>query len=226
MKNTLTFIVTCPHCGNTKRVAFSPVPWNNKKAPLWSDGHVEFVEWCEPSWTQQCPSCKHFFILPAKSTLKVEEVQCEDTGVLSYTTLKQAIKELSGDKQSELRARMDAWWAYNELYMDIAEGEIPSEERAFNRENMKWLLEFLLRQEPCLYSLIFELYRLLCYNKEYNELLNSFTFEKYVAWHQERYKQRGAEYIADEELDKCLYENFIKDKREALDKPLKPYIKL
>lgn len=222
MKNTSTYIVVCPHCGTTKRVAFSPLPWSNEKAPLWSDGHVEFIEWCEPAWTQQCPSCKHFFILPAKSTLKVEEVQCDDTGVLSYQTLKQAIKELSGDKQSELRARMDAWRAYNELYRDVAECEIPSEERIFNRENMQWLLNCLLIQEPCLYSLIFELYRLLGHVEEYKQLLLGFTFEKYKEWRKARFQQ---DYIDDERSKQSIYERFIKDKRDALNKPLRPYRK-
>lgn len=222
MKNTSTYIVTCPHCGEIKRLAFSPSPWSNEKAPLWSDGHVEFIEWCEPSWTQQCPSCKHFFILPAKSTLKVEDVQCEDTGVLSYQTLKQAVKELSGYIKSELRARMDTWWAYNELYKNISDNEIPIVERTFNRENMQWILNYLLKQEPLQYTLIFELHRLLDYVEEYKRLLDSFTFQKYAEWRKTRFQQ---DYIDDERSEQRIYERFIKEKRDALNKPLRPYRK-
>lgn len=226
MKNTLSYIVACPHCGATKRVAFSPTPWSNKKAPLWSDGHVEYVEWCEPSWTQQCPLCNHFFILPAKSSLKVENVPYDDTGTLSYQTLKQAVIELSEDEKSESRARLDTWWAYNNLYKDSADDAIPIKEIEFNRHNMKWLLEYLLKQKIQYYSLVFELYRLLGNKKEYNALLDSFTFEKYQLWRQARYKQRGVEYVMNDEMDKCSYDNFIQDKHDALDKPLRPYKKL
>ena len=117
---------------------------------------------------------------------------------------------------------MDAWWAYNELYMDVAESEIPSEERAFNRENMQWLLNCLLIQEPCLYSLIFELYRLLGHVEEYKQLLVGFTFEKYKEWQKVRFQQ---DYIDDERSEQSIYERFIKDKRDALNKPLRPYRK-
>ena len=228
MKNTLTYIVACPHCGATKRVAFSPTPWSSEQAPLWSDGRVEFIGWCEPAWTQQCPSCKQFFILPAKSSLQVEDEHCEDTGALSYQSLKQAVFELSGEEKFESRARLDAWWAYNNLHKDSADDAIPALEKEFNQNNMRWLLDYFLKQEIPPYSLVFELFRLLGDNKEYNALLNSFTIERYQAWQQARNtrnKQREAEFIMDEELKKRLFESFIKDKREAIDKPMRPYRK-
>ena len=128
MKITSTYLVACPHCVTAKRVAFSTIPWSKTESIMWSDGRIESTEWCEPARTQQCPSCKHFFALPPKQSLKVEDVPCEDSGSLPYQTLKQAIAELSGDDVAESNARLEAWWAYNELYQDVTDDDIPVEE--------------------------------------------------------------------------------------------------
>lgn len=109
---------------------------------MWSDGRIESTEWCEPARTQQCSSCKHFFALPPKSSLKIEDVLCEETGSLPYQTLKQAIMKLSGDDVAESNARLETWWAFNKLYQDVVDDDIPVEEKNFNRSNMQWLLDY------------------------------------------------------------------------------------
>ena len=224
MKITSTYLVACPHCGTAKRVAFSTIPWSKSESIMWSDGRIESTEWCEPDRTQQCPACKHFFALPPKHSLIIENVPCEDTGSLPYQTLKQAIIEFSGDEIAESNARLDAWWAYNELYQDVLDDNIPAEEKDFNRSNMQWLLDYYSKEPFSPYSLIFELHRLLGNIEEYKKLLDEMTYERFVEWRTERNKKKGFESSMDEHQLKRLYTKFIEDKKNALDKPLKPYI--
>ena len=176
----MTYIVTCPHCGAPKRIAFCPIPWCKAETIMWSDGRIESTEWCEPARTLQCPSCKHFFALPPKLSLKVEDVSCDDTGSLPYQALKQAIAELSGDNIAELNARLEAWWAFNKLYQDVVDDEIPVEEREFNQFNMQWLLEYYSKKPLSPYSLVFELHRLLGNIDEYKKLLSEMTYKRFV----------------------------------------------
>lgn len=221
---TLTYLLLCPHCGAVKRVAFSKVSLSKAETIIWSDGRVESPDWCEPARTQQCPSCKHFFALPPKHSLKVEDVPCEDTGFLPYQTLKEAITELSCDDIAESNARMEAWWAYNELYKDVVDDYIPVEEKDFNRSNMQWLLDYYSKRPLSPYSLVFELYRLLGNIEEYNKLLGEMTYEKFVDWRTKRNQERGIESSLDEQQLKCMYSKFIEEKKDALSKPLWPYV--
>lgn len=101
MKNTSTYLVVCPHCGEVKRVAFSTVRWNDVTYVFWSDGRIESEEWCEPAYIQQCPVCKYFFPLPPRNSLPVEKAPCDDTGFLPYQTLKQAVEELAGNEKQK-----------------------------------------------------------------------------------------------------------------------------
>lgn len=225
MEAKSTYLVTCPHCGAVKRIAFSKIPWSKVDSILWSDGRIESPEWCEPARTQQCPSCNHFFVLPRKSSLQVEEVPCEDTGALSYMALKQAIAELAGSEAAEAGARLEAWQAYNALYKDVPEDKIPIDERTYNHVNMQWLLDYSIKQAPSPYSVVFELLRLLGNTKEYKSLLDALTFERYVEWRSARNRKEGIASSLDEDLLKRLYESFITEKKDALKKPQKPYKK-
>ena len=220
----MTYIVTCPHCGAPKRIAFCPIPWCKAETIMWSDGRIESTEWCEPARTQQCPSCKHFFALPSKHSMKVEDVHCEDTGSLSYQTLKQTITELAGDDIAESNARLEAWWAHNKLYQDVADDDIPVEEKDFNRSNMLWILGYYSKKPLSPYSLVFELHRLLGNIEEYNKLLSEMTYEKFVDWRTKRNQERGIESSLDEQQLKRMYSRFIVDKNSALAKTLKPYV--
>lgn len=224
MDTSSTYLVTCPHCGALKRVAFSTIPWSKAEAVMWSDGRIESTEWCEPAWTQQCPSCKHFFALPPKHSLKVENVPCKDTGFLPYQTLKQAITELAGDDIAESNARLEAWWAFNKLYQNVVDDDIPVEEKEFNRSNMQCLLSYYSKKPIAPYSLVFELHRLLGNIDEYKKLLSDMTYERFVDWRTKRNQERRIESSMDEQQLKRLYSKFIEDKKNALDKPLKPYI--
>ena len=219
-----TYLVTCPYCGVTKRIAFSTIPWSKTESIMWSDGRIESTEWCEPARTQQCPSCKHFFALPPKSSRKVEAVPSEDTCSLPYQTLKQAIIELSGNEIAESNARLEAWWAYNELYQDVLDGNIPAEEKDFNRSNMQWLLDYYSKEPFSPYSLIFELHRLLGNIEEYKKLLGEMTYERFIEWRTERNQKKGIESSLDEQQLRRMYSKLIEEKKDALDKPLKPYI--
>ena len=224
MKIISSYLVTCPHCGAFKRIAFSTIPWSKTESIMWSDGRIESTEWCEAAWTQQCPSCKHFFALPPKHSLKVEDLPCEDTESLSYQTLKQAITELAGDDITESNARLEAWWAFNKLYQDVVDDEIPVEEKDFNRSNMQWLLSYYSKKPIAPYSLVFELHRLLGNIDKYKRLLGEMTYERFIEWRTERNQKKGIESSLDEQQLKRMYERLIEDKENALDKPLKPYI--
>lgn len=224
MENTSTYLVVCPHCGSTKRIAFSNIRWNKVNYTFWSDSRIESTEWCEPAWTQICPSCNHFFTLPPKSSLKVENVPCEDTGSLPYQTLKQAITELSDDDIAESNVRLEAWWAYNELYQDVVDDDIPAEDKDFNRSNMQWLLDCYSKKPLSPYSLVFELHRLLGNIEEYKKLLGEMIYERFVEWRVERNHEKGIESSLDEQQLRQMYSRLVEDKNKALEKPLKPFI--
>ena len=224
MEITSTYLVTCPHCGVIKTVAFSKIPLSKANSILWSDGRIESSEWCEPARTQQCPSCKHFFALPPKSSRKVEAVPSEDTGSLPYQTLKLAITELSGDDIAESNARLEAWWAFNNLYQDIVDEDIPVEEKDFNRTNMQWLLDYYSKRPQSPYSMVFELHRLLGNIEEYKNLLGEMTYERFVEWRTERNQKKGIDSSLDEQQLRRMYSRFVDEKKNALSKPLKPYV--
>lgn len=147
-----------------------------------------------------------------------------DTGKLPLSILKQAVVELSGDEAAEMRARLDAWWAYNELYNDMSDGDIPAEEKEYNRANMQQLLNYYLKQEPSPYTLIFELMRLLGQIEEYQELLDSITYEVFAAWRHERHQENLVNTIDVELVERQLYRRFVEEKRRAIERPRKVYL--
>lgn len=224
MKDTTTYQITCPFCGATKLVVESNTPWYKTDAVLWSDGRVEYSDWCEPAKTQQCPSCKHFFVLPCMNERKKVLVHCDDTGNLPLESLKKAIVELSGNDDEAMCSRAETWQTYNAMYRDVPEEDIPAEDREFNRSNMQCLLDYYRKETPNYSFITFELLRLLGYEDEYRKLLADMTFENYHQWRCERYKKRGVDYVPDEEISRLQYSRCVKDYSDALLLPLKPYI--
>jgi hypothetical protein len=225
MKGTSTYLLTCPHCGATKLVASSDNPWyKDDNAILWSDGRIDSAIWLDPARVQQCPSCNHFYIRPSTSSLRKVAEPCEDTGHLPFHTLKQAITELRSNKKEEKDAREETWWAYNILYKDVEENDIPDDDIEFNRTNMQWLLDYYVEEEPGFFCLKFELLRLLGYKKEYRELLSDMTYERFAQWRRERYEKKGLQYILEDEILKKRYLHRVQEYTAALDLPLKPYI--
>lgn len=224
MKDLATHILTCPHCGATKLIAYSKASWTIDNSVLWSDGRIESEEWCEPGRTQQCHVCNKFFTLP-QTERHDSQASCEDTGQLSYLELKQAIVELHGDDKLEEAPRLEAWWAYNRIYKDVDESDIPVEDREFNRSNMQWLLNYYNRTDPGFQYVTFELLRLLGYEKEYRQKLADMTYEKFAEWYCERFKKRGIDYASNVELLKIRYNSRVEEFTAALNKPLKPYAK-
>lgn len=224
MKDLATHILTCPHCGATKMIAYSRNSWTIDNSVLWSDGRIESDEWCEAGRTQQCPPCKRFFTLSQTERQDSQEL-CEDTGQLSYSELKQAIVELHGDDKGEEAPRLEAWWAYNRMYKDVDEVDIPTEELNFNRSNMQWLLDYYNRTNSGFQYLTFELLRLLGYEKEYRQKLAEMTYERFSEWYCERFKKRGIDHTSDVELLKRKYNSRVEEFTEARNKPLRPYAK-
>jgi len=225
MKDLATHILTCPHCGATKMIAYSRNSWTIDNYVLWSDGHIESDEWFEPARTLQCPSCNRFFLKPKGDDMHKTKAPCEDTGHLPLQILKQAIAELSGNDEDVVSTRMEAWWAYNIMYRNVADEDIPSTDREFNRSNMQWLLDYYNRTEPGFQYLTFELLRLLGYEKEYGQKLADMTYEKFAEWYCERLKKRGIDHTSDGELLKRRYNSRVEEFTEALNKPLRPYAK-
>ena len=226
MNNTETYLLTCPPCGATKLIAYSKAPWYDTEGyVLWSDGRVESNEWLEPAKTQQCQTCKHFFLLPKKDNLQDVQTPCRDTGRLPLQTLKQAIAELSGEGENVEWPRLEAWWAYNEMYKDVAEEDIPVGEREFNRANMQWLLDYYNKTEYGFQQLRFELLRLLGLENEYRQKLANMTYEKFAEWYCDRNKKRGIYISSDDERVRRRYADRVKELTAVLDKPLRPYPK-
>lgn len=224
MKDLATHIIKCPHCGATKMIAYSTNSWTKTNSILWSDGRIESDEWCEPGRTQLCPACKKHFTL-SQTEIQDSMAPCEDTGQLSYMELKQAIVELHGDDTVEEMPRLEAWWAYNAMYKDTAEDEIPEEEKEFNRSNMQWLLDYYNRKDLDFNFLLFELLRLLGYEMEYRQKLAEMTYERFVESRCEKFKRHGVDYTPNEEFLKELYTRRVEEYTSALNKPLRPYTK-
>lgn len=225
MKNTATYILTCPHCGASKQVSYCKTSWTTANSVLWSDGHIESDEWFEPARTLQCPSCKRFFLKPKMDDMLEVKTPCDDTGHLPLQILKQAITELSGNDEDVVSTRMEAWWAYNIMYRNVADEDIPSTDREFIRSNMQWLLDYYNRTEPGFQYLTFELLRLLGYEEEYRQKLADMTYERFAEWYCERFKKRGIDHTSDVELLKRKYNSRVEEFTEALNKPLRPYAK-
>lgn len=224
MDNLITKQITCPHCGATKLIAYSKSSWTIDNSVLWSDGRIESDEWCEAGRTQQCLVCKKFFTL-SQTESQDSPIPCEDTGQLSYSELKQAIVELHGDDKLEKTPRLEAWWAYNRMYKNVDEADIPVGDREFNHSNMQRLLDYYNRTDPGFQSLTFELLRLLGYEEEYRQKLADMTYEKFAEWYCRRFKKRGIDYTSDVELLKRRYNSRVEEFTEVLDKPLRPYAK-
>lgn len=223
MKDTATYRVTCPHCGASKLIVRSKESWPKCKYVFWSDGRIESDEWIEPARVLQCSSCGQLFLTPKKEELEEVQTPCENTGKLPLQALKQAVTELSHSEKESECVRMEAWWAYNTMYKDVNEDEIPTEDKEFNRSNMQWLLNYYNQTEPDFQYITFELLRLLGYEKEYRQRLSDMTYEKFAEWYCERRRKRGLDISKDDDMVRRRYNGRVKELTEALGKPLKPY---
>ena len=157
--------------------------------------------------------------------MQESQTPCEDTGRLPLQILKQAIAELSGNDEDVVSTRMEAWWAYNIMYRNVSDEDIPSTDRELNRSNMQWLLDYYNRTEPGFQYLTFELLRLLGYEKEYRQKLADMTYEKFAEWYCERRKKRGMDTSPNEVWVRKRYADRVSELTEALGKPLRPYPK-
>lgn len=219
-----TYIVECPHCGANKKVAFFPTPWyRTDDYSFWSDSRIESDKWCEPAYTQQCPTCGKFFTLPPKGTLQQQDQPCDDTGLLPYQTLKIAIEELTGDEHGEPLARLEAWWAFNTLYDDATIA--PEKEQAYNRANMEWLAAYYTSRVNRFSHLLFELNRLLGNNDVCQKMIDTLTYEEYLRQREEKNKEKGIVSKLDDQTVREMYDSLIKELKSAMDQPLKIYKK-
>ena len=193
---------------------------------IWSDCRIEGDGWIEPADTQLCPECGKYFILPRRDTLKVNKEECTETGHLSYQSLKKAITQLSGNEEAESRARFEVWCAFNAQYK--IDSEVPTDEQAYNRANMQWLIDYYTTHSTWFSHILFELNRLMENREVCEQMIEALTFEEYVkqtkAYHKDN---KLKDYItSDRELMEHRYINEIKELRFAMEQPLKPYIKI
>lgn len=223
MKNKVTHLLICPHCGASRLIAFSKDVWPKVDHVFWSDGRIDSAEWFEPARILQCPSCKRFFRFTKDVDNQEVQTPCDYTLRLPYQTLKQAIVELSGNDKDESVARMEAWWAYNKLSMNTADEVIPAAEREFNQSNMQWLLNYYEKTEWEFYILRFELLRLLGRDDEYRQLLAGMTYERYAEWYLARHEKMGLTNHTEEKDLREKYTRRVEGLTAALDKPRRPY---
>ena len=220
---TNTFVLICPHCGTKKEVGFSTDTWTNVEYKFWSDSRIESSRWYDPAYTQQCPACGKFFTLPRRSSLKVKEKECFETGFLPLQTLKQAIVDFVGDDIAEPRARLEAWWAFNAMFKDS--DDIPADELAYYKANMQWLVDFHTPRATRFGYLIFELNRLLGNKDVCQQMIDSLTYDEFVRQRKLYCKENKIKFYDDEMTLKLRYQTEMEELRFAMTQPLRPYIK-
>ncbi|MBQ6765959.1 MAG: hypothetical protein IJP50_02985 [Paludibacteraceae bacterium] len=222
MSNTLiSKILWCPYCNGTKQVAFSKTPWYHADVQFWSDGRTKSDTWREPASVQICPHCVKYFILSRDIKTIEYERPCSDTGQLPYNKQKEALAELSDGSDNEAAVRMALWHAYNDLYDGMADTEIQREEQQLNHLNMEWLLTYYRQKEPLFSYTSFELSRLLGRTDECKRMIDSLTFQAY----EDRKKSKYNISDINIEVEYKLYDSIIANLKDALQKPLRPYLK-
>lgn len=205
-----------------RHLIFSLVNIVKPKSNNRSDSRIECEEWYNPAYTQQCYTCGKFFTLPPRDTLRVIKKECYDTGKLPYQTLKMAIEELKGDEIAEPRARLEAWWAYNELYNDAI--EISIEEQEYNQANMKWLVAYHTPRATRFSYLLFELNRMLGNKELCEQMIVALTYNEFVRQKEIYYKENKIVFYDDEETLKRRYEREMKELKFALTQPQKAFL--
>lgn len=211
----------CPYCNGTKQVAFCKTPWSRADVQFWSDGRAKSNVWCEPATVQRCPHCGKYFIFTRNIKSDVSEQPCSDTGQLQYNQLKEVLLEFADGGDNEATVRMELWHAYNDIYSNVADTDIPDDEEMFNRINMEWLLTYYKQTEPLFSYTGFELNRLLGHTDECEKMIGSLTFQAYEERKQSKYNIRNI----DMEAERKLYDSIIANLKGALQKPLRPYLK-
>ena len=220
MDTSFSFVLKCPHCGTIKRVGQRIMP---KGRPcMWSDGRFEVEGVQFASRTQQCPECRHFYIMCDKTITDTEDEFTESRGVLPFNAYKQALAELKLTPEEEDWVRMEAWQAYNKLYNDIADEDIPADDYEFNQKNMNWLLFYqLTHTQSSLF--IFEFLRLTGQDDKYLKFMEDYTFELFVIEEQRDRgipeEDRAEDLKENEEEYRAMYDEFMTSRKELFNQP-------
>lgn len=223
MKAVSSTLISCPLCGAKKRIAVSSAKWYELNYTFWSDSRIDCEGWYEPSFIQRCSKCGKYYALTSKKSLNIEDLPSDDTGVLSYFELKDAVRELSGDKVAEPLARLELWWAFNSMYFDPSKALI--EEQDNNRLNILWLIDYYTPRTTRFSHLLFEMNRLLGNRDICEQMIESLTYEEYVRQRKERLKEKGVISSLDENIVHEMYEHEIGELKFALGQPLRSFIK-
>lgn len=150
-------VYICPHCGAMKAVWAMASGNTCCGETIWSDAkrYNPMMEYA--SFVQQCPMCKHYFITRTTNHKRANTIYTFNKGELPYSNLKEALQEFSTNGlkgKDEYTVRLMVLHAYNDLYGNTENKNIPAEELEFMRQNILRLLP--LSQDKVLRS---ELYR-------------------------------------------------------------------
>lgn len=121
-------ILTCPHCGDTKRI-FNVICIDPIETEFWSDFYrvAPYMPVIFP--VQKCKRCGKYYFIKKEQYIIVD---MDASGYpLKYHELKEAVKELSGSEQSAWETYMlnrSLIQAYNSEFMRDNSDRTPSEE--------------------------------------------------------------------------------------------------
>jgi hypothetical protein len=157
-----------------------------------------------------------------KTITDTEDEFTERRGVLPFNAYKQALAELKLTPEEEDWVRMEAWQAYNKLYNDIADEDIPADDYEFNQKNMNWLLFYqLTHTQSSLF--IFEFLRLTGQDDKYLKFMEDYTFELFVIEEQRDRgipeEDRAEDLKENEEEYRAMYDEFMTSRKELFNQP-------
>lgn len=118
-------LVTCPHCGNEKKL-MTLLSGNTIGMRQWSDTFYYAPHLPQVAYVQKCPHCGIFFMYP-DAQKRYDDSQddfnfCLDTGRLSYPEIKQAfllLEDAVKGKQSEMALRIAFLHSFNEAFREF-----------------------------------------------------------------------------------------------------------
>lgn len=136
-------ILVCPFCGKENEV-MSLISWNTFGAECWSDGRVIGPGIREISYVQKCRHCRKYYTL-ARQDEKYAEHSSSEQGVVTFSELKKAFKQLSEDGffdvEGEGMVRLMLHGAYNDYYYRKRERKISAIDKELFQKNAVWLIE-------------------------------------------------------------------------------------
>ena len=164
-------VYICPHCGTMKAVWAMASGNTFFGETIWSDAkrYNPMMEYA--SFVQQCPSCKHYFITRTTNHKRANTIYTFNKGGLPYSNLKEALQEFTTNGlkgKDEYTVRLMVLHAYNDLYGNTENKDIPTEESEFMKQNILRLIP--LSQDMMLRS---ELYREI---GEFDKCLTTLTY--------------------------------------------------